>query len=359
MLRVLRRRGLVVLLATVVTAGAAYAVAALRTDSYSTEGIAVIAANRALSPDQAVGLAVTDAVLIPRDDAIAESVARALQTTPKDVRHRLSVFNDPATAILRISYRGATASEAQAGATAVLRSIAGPRPVSSNIAAGSIQIVRLPTLPAASRGTPTLVAIGVILGLALGAILLVAWERADPRVDDLDDLGAVVATPAVSFDTLSDAAAAALLGRWRKLGAGPPVSVALVPATENLEPTLGDLAYALARGNDTTMVAAPLASRQVRPIRFETSLVPAGVPGGPLAGEGVASACNVTVLVVKSGTRRADLRRALEALHRFGVEPAWTIFLSPCALEALPQSYPDEDRPEPDRAYPLRSALDS
>jgi hypothetical protein len=342
----------------VTAAVAAYAVASLRAASYSTEGIAVVAANPVLTPDQAIRLAVTDAVLIPRDAAIARSVARSLQTTPKDVRSRLSVFNDPATAILRIEYSGATASEALAGATAVLRSIAGPRPVSPNIAAGSIQIVRLPTPPAASRTAPTLVAIGVILGLALGSILLVAWERADPRIDDLDDLSAVAAGPAVSFDALTRAAAGALLERWRKLGGGSSVSVALVPVTEGLEPTVDELAHALARVDETAVVAAPVTSRSLLPRGLGMSLVVGGVPGGPRAGEGVASACDLTVLVVERGTRRADLHLALEVLHRFGVRPAWAILLSPGSPQAVSRRYPVQDRPEPDEAYRLQSALD-
>src|SRR5207302_7330078 len=117
-------RGWVVLLATVITAVVAYVAASLRTPSYSAKGVAVVAANRGLTPDQAIGLAVTDAALIPQDAAIVGSVARALHTTRDDARSRLSTANDPATAILRIDYRGTSASNAQAGATAVLRSIA-------------------------------------------------------------------------------------------------------------------------------------------------------------------------------------------------------------------------------------------
>jgi hypothetical protein len=36
----------------------------------------------------------------------------------------------------------------------------------------------------------------------------------------------------------------------------------------------------------------------------------------------------VTVLVVTRGTRRVDLRRALDVLRRFGVHPVWAILVS-------------------------------
>jgi capsular polysaccharide biosynthesis protein len=331
MLRALRRRWWVVALATVTTALVALVVASLRAPTYSAEGVAVVAANR-VTPDQAVGLAVTDAALIPKDAAVARSVARALNTTTKDVQNRLSVFNDPTTALLRVDYRGKSASEAQSGATAVLRSIAGSQPVTPNIAPNSIQIVRLPTPPAPSRGVATLLAIGIILGLALGSLLLVAWERADPRIDDLDELGAAVTSPATSFDAMSDAAAAALLERWRELAGRPPTSVALVPATEGLEGSLGDLACVLELADENTTVVLQTESQSSLPARGETSLFVGGVPGGRNAGEGVALACNLTVLVVERGTPRMDLRRVLEVLQRFGIHPAWSILVSQDSL---------------------------
>jgi capsular polysaccharide biosynthesis protein len=331
MLKAIRRRWWVVALATVTTALVALLVAALRAPTYSAEGVAVVAANR-VTPDQAIGLAVTDAALIPKDAAVARSVARALHTTTKDVQNRLSVFNDPTTALLRVEYRGTSARNAQSGAATVLRSIAGSQPVTGNIAPNSIQIVRLPTPPAPSRGVATLFAIGVILGLALGSLLLAAWERADPRIDDLDELAAAVASPATSFDAISDAAAAALLERWRELAGRPPTSVALVPATEGLEGSLGDLACVLELADENTTVVLQTELQSSLPAGGETSLFVGGVPGGRNAGEGVALGCNLTVLVVERGTPRMELRRVLEVLRRFGVHPAWSILVSQDSL---------------------------
>jgi capsular polysaccharide biosynthesis protein len=330
-LTALRRRGWVVLLATVVTALVAYVVASLRTPSYSAKGVAVVAA-KGLTPDQAIGLAATDATLIPQDAAIVGSVARALQTTTDNVRSRLSAANDSTTAILRIDYRGTSASSAQVGATTALRSIAGPHPVSPNIAPNSIAIVRLPTPPGPSRGVPTLVAIGIILGLALGSLLFVAWERADPRIDDVDELGAAAASPATSFDSMSDATSAALLERWRELAGQPPRSVALIPATEGLEASLGDLARVLELSDGSTVVVLPTDSQSSLPAHGETFLFVGGVPGGRHAGEGIALGANLTVLVVERGTPRADLRGVLQVLRRFGIHPAWSILVSQDSL---------------------------
>jgi hypothetical protein len=306
----------------------AYIVAEARAPRYTAEGVAVVASTRGLTPDQANGLAVTDAVLIPKDDAIARHVARALRTTPQDVRDHLAVLNDETTAILRIRYTGTTAGNAREGATVALRSIAGAHPVSSNIAPRSIQVVRFPTNPSGVKGVTTVAVIGVIVGLALGFLLLAAWERTDPRIDDLDELGVAVSAPTTSFDAMSEPAAAALLDRWRTLAGTHAISVAFVPATARLESSLEDLVSVLAYADESAMVSTRPASQPGSPRGGETSLVVGGVPGGRQAGEGVALRCDLTVLVVERGTRRADLMRALEALHRFGIHPDWAMLVS-------------------------------
>ena len=83
------------MLVTLASGVAAYAAASLRPARYTAEGVAVVAANDLLTPDQAIGLAVTDAALIPKDAAIERSVALAVGTTAKDVRGRLSAFSVP------------------------------------------------------------------------------------------------------------------------------------------------------------------------------------------------------------------------------------------------------------------------
>ena len=53
MLNALRRRGWVLIAATVVVTGCAYFVASTRGTTYTAEGVAVVSANARLTPDQA------------------------------------------------------------------------------------------------------------------------------------------------------------------------------------------------------------------------------------------------------------------------------------------------------------------
>jgi capsular polysaccharide biosynthesis protein len=340
-LKILRRRGWIVVLAAVVVTVVSYLVGSHRRGTYSAEAVAVVAANRQLSPDQANKLAVTDAGLIPTDTAIASAVARSLGTTTSDVLGRISVFNEPETALLRVRYRGTSPGNALKGTIAVVTSIDGSRPVSPNIAPRSISVVRIPNHASSSKDLETLVVIGAVLGLALGALLLVAWERTDPRVDDLEDLSSEVRCPASSVDNLSDAAATALLERWRKLGGASGMSVAMLPASSHVEEHLPNLARGLAASDNTgqTVVASNGPASRVGDVPTTAprttggpTLILGGVPGSGSAGQGVALACDFTVLVAEQGTRRKDIRKALSVLREFGIAPAWAILGSSGSL---------------------------
>jgi capsular polysaccharide biosynthesis protein len=340
-LKILRRRGWIVVLAAVVVTVVSYLVGSHRRGTYSAEAVAVVAANRVLTPDQANRLAVTDAGLIPTDTAIADAVARSLGTTRSDVLDRISAFNDPGTALLRIRYRGTSSENALAGARAVAFSISGTRPASPNIAPRTISIVRIPNGTSSSKAVGTLVVIGAVLGLALGALLLVAWERTDPRVDDLDDLGTEVRCPTSSTHNLSNAAATALLERWRELGGASGTSVALLPASTHFEELVPNLAWRLAAADNTGQTAAasdgpalPVDGVPTTPHRATVgpTLFVGGVPGGRSAGQGVALACDLTVLVAEEGTRRKDVRQALDVLREYGIVPAWAILVSRSSL---------------------------
>src|SRR4051794_11665409 len=104
----LRRRGWLLAITTIAGAACAYAVGAVRRAESPAEAGGVVSADAQLTPDQANRLAITYAGLIPNDEAIAVTAARALGTTPAEVSRRLSVFNDLNTALLRIDYRATT-----------------------------------------------------------------------------------------------------------------------------------------------------------------------------------------------------------------------------------------------------------
>jgi capsular polysaccharide biosynthesis protein len=348
----LRRRGWLLAVTTALVAVCAYLVGSMRPAVYSAEAVGVVSANARLTPDQANQLAITYARLIPNDEAIAATAARSLRTAPSDVLRRLSVFNDLNTALLRIDYRAATPEGARAGAEAVLQAVTGGRPVSPNIAPNTIGVVAQPRRAASSRSVPALVAVGLILGLALGAVLIVAWERMDPRIDDLSQLSSELACPASSFQALSDPSTAALLERWKALSRQPlarrpQLRVALLPVTSRAEQHLHRVTEKLSRG---------LADGAA------CMLLQSGVLTEGSADLGVVMSSDITVLVVERGAPRAAVRKTANMLHTFGIAPGWAILIRTgvepthhVGLRAVKSAEPDTVLPTPE-VLPLREA---
>jgi capsular polysaccharide biosynthesis protein len=356
MLRVLRRRGWVLVVTFLVATGCAYVVASHRGETYSAESTAVVAAspNSLLTPDQAITLAGTYAVLIPKDTAVLRSVATRLGTSVPDVRKRISVFNTMQTALLLIDYRGTSAANSVAGATAALTAIAGTYPVSPNIIPGSVGAVQAPTTASASKSVTALVALGAILGIALGALLMVIWERVDPRIDRPEDLSQEVGSPTSPVSAMSQSGVNALVARWKALADHGPSKVALVPVTADVRPDLPNVALRLSQvavnGSDVQrngpsswgngacedILAGEDLTQPIREIRdMAPVMIVCEVPSPDLTALKSIMECDLVVLVARRGTSRAALRESLDSLTEFGVSPKWAIFLGP-SLSGLP-----------------------
>ena len=147
MLRALRRRGWVLLVAILVTTGCAYVVASKHGETYTAESTAVVSASSQEPADAGPGQHARGHLRGPHTEGRRDPsrVATALGTSVSDVQERLSVFNTTGTALLMIDYRGTSAANSIAGATAALRAIAGDYPVSPNIIPGSVGAVQAPT----------------------------------------------------------------------------------------------------------------------------------------------------------------------------------------------------------------------
>jgi capsular polysaccharide biosynthesis protein len=330
----------------------AYVVASAKETAYSAEALAVVNPNAQLTADQAKGLAVTYAVLIPHDAAIVRQVATSLGTRPERVEGRISAFNTPDTAVLRVGYRGTSASSARAGALAVLLSLTGGHPASPNITPRSIGVVQAPERGATSKRVTSSVAIGALLGVALGVLLMVALQRVDPRVDSAEDMSAYAGCPVSVFGGLSNSGARALMERWEALAGRSRITVALVPVTDGLGRHLRRVALVFSRAGQVQETVASgdgsgTVARTFQPRAAESVLIPGGVPGAD-SGEALAMASDVTVLVVQRGTRRSDVRGAVEVLREFGVDPVWAILLS-----VQDDAGPRPAAPRPAAASPL------
>ena len=318
----------VILVCAVAVALLAYFVASAKSTTYTAEALGVVVPSASITPDQANRLAVTYASLIPQDGAIRRRVAAAVETTPADVGRRLGAGNDSETSLLRLRYRGADADTAVAGARSALLSLTGGNPVSTNISPRSVGVVQLPRRATASKNVKSSVVVGVVLGVGLGALLVLALERGDPRVEDADELEDHLGCPVSSFESLSVVGVHALVDRWRTIAGRKAIRVALLPAGQGLDHEVRRVARTLAAAEDD---AEPLTlrpgeypenqleprngstngngtrkgghrpgggPRQKQRDRVQLRFVAGHAPGEGSGGEALAMMCDLTVLVI-------------------------------------------------------------
>ncbi|MHB1535784.1 MAG: YveK family protein, partial [Acidimicrobiales bacterium] len=344
---ILRRRGWVVVVTAVVVTGAAYFYSQRTPMAYLASAYVVVSSGAGSSgpgsANEASTLATTYAGLIPKDSAIIGSVSGQLHQRPVTVRKAISVFTSNSTAILRINYSGSSPRLAIAGAKAVALAIAGPKPATNTIPAGAVLLASLPTSAAPASSTRSLaVPIGLLAGLMLGMVLLIAWERFDPRIDDAKDLAELLPVPVTTEAELTVERVRALRLRWARLVAAMPgttsssvfsnghdhpggapalATIGLVVPTDRLSSVEEGLVRQLSApvsGRGGPSVEHPM----VRIVPFGARSTP---DGGRLASVGI----DLVVLVVRQTERARDVMEAAKSLEDFGLSPRWAILTEP------------------------------
>lgn len=310
-LAALRRRGWIVPVIVCCAAAVAYLVAATRPTSYTAESIAVVSSGASrLGPgaaNDALALARTYAGAIPVDADILKRVSAAVGRPEADVERGIAVGNDTGTSLLRLDYTDDEKARAVAGAAALVRAVRGA-PRASAIGRGSVRVVRVADSAVRQAGdTARAVPVGAALGLVLALVLMGAWERSDPRVDDDEDLRAAFAGPVTELRHLSPGAVRALRERWSMLAGGTTPTVALVPAARR---------------------SRRAAARIAEQLGGEPGFLAAGPPGEADAGELAAVRSDLVVLVSRPGTPVRAVRRAEAALEQFDRAPAWAVLVS-------------------------------
>jgi capsular polysaccharide biosynthesis protein len=311
-LAALRRRGWILPVVVCCAAAVAYLVAASRPISYTAESIVVVTSGASrLGPgaaNDAMALARTYAGAIPVDAKILEKVSAAVDRPQAAVERGISVGNDTGTSLLRLDYTDDDRAKAVAGAAALVRAVRGS-PRTSAIGRGSVRVVRVADSAVRQAGdTGRALPVGAVLGLVLALLLMVAWERSDPRVDDDGDLRAAFEGPVSELRQLSPAAVGALRDRWRILaGGGPTPTIALIP---------------------TARRSRRAAARIAEQLGGEPGFLAAGPPGEADAGELAAVRSDLVVLISRPGTPVEAVRRAQAALEQFDRAPAWAVLVS-------------------------------
>jgi capsular polysaccharide biosynthesis protein len=288
-----------------------------------------------INPDDANHLAQTYAGIIPADDALLSDVGKVVGQSSADVASNLSVVNEQNTSLLQISFKGSSPQTATNGARTAARLLTGSGAAVAGIIPGSLDVVSLPppanNVAATSSPKGSTVAIGAVLGLILGVILLVAWERSDPHVVEARPLSGQFGCPATPVDRLSPEAAHALIERWASLTDHVPARVALLPADAGSVDKTDEIAELLRRSGEgvgyidarSGTVPQALGNGHLLDGKESVVLVHAGPPGG--GGEAIALSCDLTVVVVRSGARSTEVRRLSEELANFGLVPAWAL----------------------------------
>jgi capsular polysaccharide biosynthesis protein len=360
--RILLRRGGIVLLAAALVPLAAYFVASGLHRSYSADALVVVPSGAGPrgpgNAQEAVKLAVTYAAVIPEDDRVLNRIARRLGVRKSVVKRELQVVTDQATSLIRLRFTDDRRRIAVAGARAAAETVTARAPVTPSIAPGSIALVRFPTTPSGSSRPATTIPFGIVLGLMLGLILLIAWERADARIDDVASLEAEAGCPALRLRELSTGSLATLLQRWQGLSARAGPRIAIVAAAASAESAAAASARRLCDAAQLEGMAVALEDRRAgdeeRPRahsngsgdraavqapaeehRARTTLVVGGAPGSDLAGEAVAVDADFLVLIAARGTRTDDIRTTIGVLEQFGVSPGWALLADPPRQELV------------------------
>ena len=303
-LAALRRRGWIVPLVTAIAAVTAYAVAESRPVVHEAEAVVIVGSGAGREgPGQAndaTTLARTYAGTIPEDERVMRAVARAAGREPASIEDDLTVANDTGTSLLRLRYSDAEPDRAVDGARALATAVV-DAPRRPALGRGSVREVRLPGAATRTGGDSSrAVPIGIALGLLLGLLLLLGWERSDRRVDDEDGLRAEVGSGVSDLRRTTPATLSALLGRWRELGGASP-RIAAIPADRR-------------------------SRRATERLAGELRALGARVEAGEReADEAAALAADVVVLVSARGASARAVRRSVTALEQLGRAPAWAV----------------------------------
>ena len=354
-----RRRGPLVVLALIVGAVAALGISSLSGVKYQSTALIVVAGSPSTA-DGANSLAATYAGFIPEDVIMQKALANAIGVTDPtqypSVGKSLVATVVANSAIVSLAFTASTPQQAREGlhvlvsdlTVGVLRwktssqqhtdcsvnfvgSRPQTRPPNTSIArAAAVQYycplsLAIPLFPASGylvlvkdasagiRSTPGKVktgALGGVLGLLLGLVLAVAWERSDPRTDDLADLRSEVECPSWE-GMLTPAAAISILAHWQQTVPDEQIQIGTV-GVGRYDPV------AVAQLQRTIQNASRNHGVTFRKVNLD----------GKSVFEGLDTKTPVVVLCVAQGTPLATLRDTVRRLGELAHTPNWA-FLVP------------------------------
>ena len=305
----LKRRSWLLLFCVLAGTAGGYVARTLQTPIYSARSVIVVATGAGqLGPgnaNDAIALALTDASILPSDQALLRAVSQKIGVPPSEVADHLSASVEAGTSVILVSFDASTPAAAVRGADAVGRVITSRNEKISAIPNGSLSLVQLATQATASGLLVTYgLPLGAFLGLLIGLVFAVAIERADPRADDVEDLAPATGTAASAYPgPVSLVELEQLLDRASD---GAP-SVTLVPLSD-FEMTH---AIALRTGLEAAATHQSLAIELAGPVGSMDDRLTRGE--GP------------TVLVARNGARLRSVKACVQRLGLLGRHPVWSV----------------------------------
>jgi capsular polysaccharide biosynthesis protein len=305
----LKRRSWLLLFCVLAGTAGGYVARTLQTPMYSARSVIVVATGAGQqgpgNANDAIALALTDASILPSDQALLRAVSQKIGVPPSEVADHLSASVEAGTSVILVSFDASTPEAAVRGADAVGRVITSRNEKISAIPNGSLSLVQLATQATASGLLVTYgLPLGAFLGLLIGLVFAVAIERADPRADDVEDLARATGTAASAYPgPVSLVELEQLLDRASD---GAP-SVTLVPLSDF------EMAYAIAlrAGLEAAATHQSLAIELAGPVGSMDDRLTRGE--GP------------TVLVARNGARLRSVKACVQRLGLLGRHPVWAV----------------------------------
>ena len=305
----LKRRSWLLLFCVLAGTAGGYVARTLQTPMYSARSVIVVATGAGQqgpgNANDAIALALTDASILPSDQALLRAVGQKIGVPPSEVADHLSASVEAGTSVILVSFDASTPAAAVRGADAVGRVITSRNEKISALPNGSLSLVQLATRATASGLLVTYgLPLGAFLGLLIGLVFAVAIERADPRADDVEDLARATGTAASAYPgPVSLVELEQLLDRASD---GAP-SVTLVPLSDfEMAHTIvlrTGLEAAAAHQSLAIELAGPVGSMDDRLTRGE----------GP------------TVVVARNGARLRSVKACVQRLGLLGRHPVWAV----------------------------------
>lgn len=324
------RRSWLVLVCALLVLLVAHLVAEVRASSFTAEADLVVPSGAGQDGPgaayEATTLAGSYAEAIPRDDDVLAEAADATGMGVVELRDGLAVSVVDGTALLRIRFTADSAEAASAGASAVAEAVLDAESTADVFPRGSVELSSLPSPGTVEEsGAGELRPIGLLLGLALGLVLAVAWERSDRRIDTVEQLGDTVGAPSTDVTDMPAGAVAVMGERWRHAAGSP--AVAMLPAvpghTAGTRATAERLGEALRSQGHSVHVGEPPAPAGWAGL----ALLHAGALGHE-QGETALLGVDVATLVVPRGTPQRRVEQAVDELRQLGAPVDWA-FLGP------------------------------